>query len=95
MTIRNLIGISKEIRNFSPLTIQSFHCPRFQGCSFWKLLLRTENEFFVAWGENGFDLVPFWKVLSDYANQEIGVPGNRFLPTKMGVSWEGGRLARL
>jgi len=95
MTIRNLIGISKEIRNFYPLAIQSFHYPRFQGCSFWKPLLRTENKSFVAWGENGFDSVPFGKVLSDYANQEIGVPGNRFLAIKVGVSWEGGRLARL
>ncbi len=59
--------------------------------------LRTENESFilVLWGEKCFGSVTFWVSLTDRANQEIGAPGKRFLPIKMGVSWEGGRLARL
>ncbi len=59
--------------------------------------LRTENEscILVLWGEKCFGAVTFGVSLTDRANQEIGDPGNRFLPMKMGVSWEGGRLARL
>jgi hypothetical protein len=31
----------------------------------------------------------------DRANREIGAPGNRFLPLKMGMLWRAGVLTRL
>jgi hypothetical protein len=49
----------------------------------------------ILWAENCLGSFSFWVKSFDRANREIGAPGNRFLPLKMGVLWRGGVLSRL
>jgi len=41
-------------------------------------------------GENGFGSLSFWVKSFDCANREMGAPGNRFFPLKVGISGRAG-----
>jgi hypothetical protein len=62
-----------------------------------KTALKERNEFFVPyfWAEDGLGSFPIGVKSFDCANREIGAPGNRFLPLRMGVLWKAGVFVRL